>query len=72
MTLEETIAHHDLLRAGAPPALELQNIHKAYGAHAVLKGVHLTAHRRLGEAQIMGGQGDAHAAPYRDDSWQLF
>lgn len=27
--------------SGAPPALELQNIHKAYGAHAVLKGVNL-------------------------------
>lgn len=27
---------------GAPPALELQNIHKAYGSHAVLKGVNLT------------------------------
>jgi len=27
--------------SGAPPALELQNIHKAYGSHAVLKGVNL-------------------------------
>ncbi|MDZ4358600.1 MAG: amino acid ABC transporter permease/ATP-binding protein [Variovorax sp.] len=27
---------------GAPLALELQDIHKAYGAHAVLKGVNLT------------------------------
>lgn len=27
---------------GAPPALQLQNIHKAYGTHQVLKGVDLT------------------------------
>ena len=36
------VQHEEKVDHGAPPALQLQNIHKAYGAHQVLKGVDLT------------------------------
>jgi polar amino acid transport system permease protein len=49
---------------GAPPALELQNIHKAYGSHAVLKGVNLTV--RAGDViSIIGPSGSGKTSLIR-------
>ncbi|MFO6420300.1 amino acid ABC transporter permease/ATP-binding protein [Hylemonella sp. W303a] len=49
---------------GAPPALELMGIHKAYGAHAVLKGVNLVV--EAGEViSIIGPSGSGKTSLIR-------